>query len=306
MTNPGWGGAANEGAPFQPRCVRHPDRPTGLACTRCGRPSCPDCLREASVGYQCVDCVAAGRKDVRQARTVAGAPLQSQRAQPYATYTLMGLNVLAFLVTVAQSRSIMDNHRGSSLFEAWALFSPYVALGEWVRVVGSGFLHFGLMHLAVNMFALYIFGRDVEFVLGRARFAAVYVISILGGSAAVMAFDTISVTAGASGAVFGLLGAELLILLKMRRSPTPIIAIIVLNVVISVTIPGISFWGHLGGLLAGAAATAGLLYVPGWLGAGNQRDKVVTIGWSSLAIVGLVTLGLIGVRIVQLRDQMGL
>ncbi|NLG55995.1 MAG: rhomboid family intramembrane serine protease [Rhodococcus sp.] len=304
MTNPGWGGA-NDGAPLQPRCVRHPDRPTGLACTRCGRPSCHNCLQQASVGQQCVDCVKSGNKDVRQARTIAGAPLRAQ-AKPYVTYTLIGLNILAFLVTAAQAGSVMDNFPGSSLFESWALFAPLVAVGEWIRVLGSGFLHFGPMHLAVNMFALYIFGRDVEAILGRARFSAVYLLSILGGSAAVMFFDTMSLTAGASGAVFGLLGAELLILLRLKRSPTPIIALIVLNVVISVTIPNISFWGHFGGLAAGAAATAGLLFVPEWLGAGRNREKAVRIGWYAMAAVGVITGTLMAVRVMQLREQFGL
>lgn len=305
MTNPGWGGA-NESAPLQPRCVRHPERSTGLACTRCGRPFCPSCLRPAAVGQHCVECVTAGQKDVRVARTIAGAPVQSQQAKPYVTYSLIGLNLAVFLITVVQSRTIMDNHVGSGLFQAWALYPPLVAAGEWVRLVGSGFLHFGVLHIAVNMFALYIFGRDVEFVLGRARYLAVYAISILGGSAAVMAFDTDSLTAGASGAVFGLLGAELLILLKLRRSPAPIIALIVVNVVISVSIPGISFWGHFGGLAAGAAATASLLFVPQWLAAANERASAARIGWISLAVVAAVTISLIGVRILTLREEMGI
>lgn len=306
MTNPGWGGAANEGTPPQPRCVRHGDRPTSLSCNRCGRPACPDCLREAAVGYQCVDCVADGRRDVRQARTVAGAPIRAQQAAPLVTYILMALNIGVFLVTAAQSRSIMANESASQLFLEWALFPPAVADGQWVRVIGSGFLHFGIIHLAVNMFALYIIGRDTEMILGRARYTSVYLVSLLGGSAAVMALQTSAVTAGASGAVFGLMGAQAVILLKLRRSPAPVLSIIAINVVISITIPGISLWGHLGGLLAGAASTAAFLYAPQALGAGDDREKAVRLGWVSLAVVCVAAVAVIGLRIVQLREQAGI
>ena len=304
MTNPGWGGAANEGTPPQPRCVRHPDRPTALSCNRCGRPACPECLREAAVGYQCVDCVAAGQRDVRQVRNVAGA-VTTQRAVPLVTYILMAVNVGIFLITAAQSRSIMQNQAGSKLFADWALFPPAVVDGQIVRVLGSGFLHFGIIHLAVNMFALWVIGRDTELVLGRARYACVYFASLLGGSAAVMLFQLGAVTAGASGAVFGLMGAQAVILLRLRRSPAPVISVIAINVIISITIPGISLWGHLGGLVAGAAATAGILYGPQLLGAGNNREKAVTVGWVCLGVVMLVPLAVIAIRTLQLRASFG-
>ena len=304
MTNPGWGGAANEGTPPQPRCVRHPDRPTALSCNRCRRPACPECLREAAVGYQCVDCVAAGQRDVRAVRNVAGA-VTTQRAVPLVTYILMAANVGIFLITAAQSRSIMQNQAGSTLFADWALFPPAVVDGQLVRVIGSGFLHFGLIHLAVNMFALWIIGRDTELVLGRARYAFVYFASILGGSAAVMLFQLHAVTAGASGAVFGLMGAQAVILLRLKRSPAPVISVIAINVIISITIPGISLWGHLGGLVAGAAATAAILYGPQLLGAGNNREKAVTVGWICLGVVVLVPLAVIAVRTLQLRASFG-
>ncbi|OUS97516.1 rhomboid family intramembrane serine protease [Rhodococcus sp. NCIMB 12038] len=304
MTNPGWGGAANEGTPPQPRCVRHPDRPTALSCNRCGRPACPECLREAAVGYQCVDCVAAGQRDVRAVRNVAGA-VTTQRAVPLVTYILMAANVGIFLITAAQSRSIMQNQAGSTLFADWALFPHAVVDGQLVRVIGSGFLHFGLIHLAVNMFALWIIGRDTELVLGRARYAFVYFASILGGSAAVMLFQLHAVTAGASGAVFGLMGAQAVILLRLKRSPAPVISVIAINVIISITIPGISLWGHLGGLVAGAAATAAILYGPQLLGVGNNREKAVTVGWICLGVVVLVPLAVIAVRTLQLRASFG-
>ncbi|OYD67416.1 rhomboid family intramembrane serine protease [Rhodococcus sp. OK302] len=309
MTNPGWGGGAAEGIPPQPRCVRHQDRPTSLSCNRCGRPACPDCLREAAVGYQCVDCVAAGQRDIRPVRGVAGNTVSQTPPVPVVTYTLMGLNVLAFLATLVQSRSVMNNQVGSSIFADWALNPGLVASGEWFRLIGSGFLHFGILHLAVNMYALYILGRDTEIVMGRSRYISVYLVSLLGGSASVMAFQPVfsgggvSWTAGASGAIFGIMGAQAVILLRLRRSPVPIISVIAINVIISISLPGISFWGHAGGLLAGAAATAAFLYAPQWLGAGQDREKSVRIGWIGLGAVTVVMFGIIVMRVVQLREQ---
>lgn len=307
MTNPGWGSAAEGGGPQpQPRCVRHPDRPTLLACSRCGRPACPECLRPASVGQHCVDCVAAAERSTPQARTIAGAPVRSDRPSPIVTYVLIALNVLVFGITAAQSGSVMANEQGSALFLDWALWPPIIAAhGEYIRILGSGFLHFGLLHLAVNMFALWVIGRDTELVLGRARYLSVYLVSILGGSAAVMFMETGAVTAGASGAVFGLLGAQAVILLRLRRSPAPVLTIVGLNVIISITIPGISLWGHLGGLVAGAAATAALLYAPQYLGAGTDRDRIVRTGWTALVAVVVVTLLAIVLAVVRLRDQLG-
>lgn len=314
MTNPGWGGApGNEPTPPMARCVRHPDRPTALACTRCGRPACPECLQAAAVGQHCVDCVRAGNAGVRQARTATGASAGGMFG--LVTYILMGLNVLVFAVTALQSRSLLDNNAGSSLFEAWALFPPAVATGDVERLLGSGFLHFGPIHLLVNMFALYIIGRDVEAILGRARYVAVYAVSLLGGSASVMILEApISITAGASGAIFGLLGAQAVILLKLKRSPAPVLVVIGLNVVISISIPGISLWGHMGGLVAGALATAGILFLPSSIGSSRsigapavrRPNRGALIGWIGVGAVAVLSLVIIAVRVLDLRAQMGL
>jgi len=242
-------------------CVRHPDRPTGLACSRCGRPACTDCLREASVGYQCVDCVGAGARGVRQGTTVAGAR-STGRGRPVVTIALVALNLLVFVATVLQARGIMDV-TGSPLFNAWALAPGLVADGDWWRLLTNGFLHFGLIHIALNMIALWMLGQQLEPVLGRWRFLGTYLISLLGGSGACMLFYPADQgVAGASGAVFGLLGAFLVVLIRMRMPVSLILPTIFINVVISVVVPGISLLAHLGGALAGAAATAAIVYVP--------------------------------------------
>ncbi len=250
------------GPPAAPAvCVRHPDRPTGLSCTRCGRPACTDCLREASVGYQCVDCVGAGARDVRRGTTVAGARSGSP-ARPVVTIVLVALNLLVFVGTIVQSRSIMAVTE-SDIFYGGVLVPGLVAQGEWWRLITSGFLHLGLLHIALNMIALWMLGQQLEPVLGRWRFLAMYLISLLGGSAAIMLFYPAGgAVAGASGAVFGLLGAFLVVLIRLRMPVSLIVPTIVINAIISVFVPGIALLAHVGGALAGAAATAAIVYAP--------------------------------------------
>jgi membrane associated rhomboid family serine protease len=187
---------------------------------------------------------------------------------------LIAINVVIFLITVVQDRGLLGN-ADAELFQDWGLRPTAVADGEWWRLFTSGFLHFGPIHLALNMIALWVIGRDLEQVLGRTRFLVVYLVSMLGGSLAVFLVSMLggdlavflragenSLTAGASGAVFGLMGGLAVVLLRMRRSPGPALTIILLNVVISFALPSISILGHLGGLVFGTAVTAGLLYAP--------------------------------------------
>jgi membrane associated rhomboid family serine protease len=265
-----------------PVCVRHPGRETSVRCTRCDRPACPTCLREASVGYQCVDCVAEGARMQPRAATVAGAELSGRSVVVPA---LVAINVVIFAVTVAQSGSLADNFF-APLFQQWTLQPTAVAEGSWWRLVTSGFLHVGPIHLAFNMIALWVIGRDLEQVLGRARFMVVYLVSLLGGSLAVFLFAAeLSKTAGASGAVFGLMGGLAVVLLRLRRSPRPALTIIALNVVITFVVPGLSIFGHLGGLIFGAAVTAGLVYAP--------RDRRAAV--QAVTVLGLLAVIVVGV-----------
>jgi membrane associated rhomboid family serine protease len=276
-----------------PVCVRHPDRPTGLRCVRCDRPACPECLREASVGYQCVDCVAQGRRTVRQPTTVAGARVAGgQPGRPAMSTGLVAVNLAVFAATAAQAGSIGSNDR-SPLFDSWVLWPRgIVSFDEPWRLVTSGFLHFGPIHLALNMIALWIIGRDIEPVLGRARFLAVYALALLGGGVSVFLFSDVNGgTAGASGAVWGLMGALLVLVLRLKLNPQPVLAVIAINAVISF-LPGISLLGHLGGFVTGCLATAALVYAP--------RERLVPIQTISLAMLGLILLALTVVRWAQL------
>jgi membrane associated rhomboid family serine protease len=270
----------------QPCCVRHPDRPTGLLCVRCDRPSCPECLREASVGFQCVDCVREGARSVRTPSTIAGAVLHPGAGSSVVVPALIVVNTALFLFTALQGLSLQNNYR-SALFQDWVLFPPAVVAGEWWRLVTAGFLHYGPVHLVFNMLALWFIGRDLEQVLGRARFSAVYVVSLLGGSAAAFVFGAVySQVAGASGAVFGLMGGLAVVLRRLNRPPRPALTLIAVNVAISIVLPGISLLGHLGGLVVGAAATAVLVYAP-------RADRVrwQVIGIAALVVIVLLAMG---------------
>ncbi|MEU3763733.1 rhomboid family intramembrane serine protease [Amycolatopsis keratiniphila] len=255
-----------------PGCWWHPNRPTGLSCSRCERPACPDCLREAAVGFQCTDCVQAGRqqdrvqqKQYRDAgygsRTLAGAqPARTAVVTP----VLLALNVLIFFITVAQSGSLANNNF-SELFQYGQLWNPATLAGdEWWRILTSGFLQYGLLHIASNAFSLWFVGRPLETALGRVPFTVLYFVSLLGGSVANLVFSDLDAVpvVGASGAIFGLIGAYTVIVIKLRLNPTWLLVILGLNVFITFQVPGISILGHAGGFVAGLLTTFALLYAP--------------------------------------------
>jgi membrane associated rhomboid family serine protease len=237
------------------------------------------------VGHQCVDCVGEVRRTGRRATTVAGA---EPGARPVVVPILIAVNVVVFALTAVQAGSGQRNDV-SALFEAWELVPGLVTAGEWWRILTSGFLHFGLIHLAFNMLALWILGRDVETVLGRGRFLAVYLISMLGGSAAIMLIYGAGATvAGASGAVFGVMGALVVVLRRLRMPPGPALGIIAINVAIGFLIPAISLTAHVGGLLAGAAATVALVYAP----ARNRTTaQAAALGALTLVVLALIAVG---------------
>ena len=260
--------------PGQAACYRHSDRATGIACTRCGRPICPDCMRQASVGFHCPECVREGQASVRRPRGQSGVQRFAARWGA-ATTTLVALNVAAYLVTVIAALpnggGVMQND-ASMLFREFSLF-PACVTGEfriqgicdgggdqpW-RLLSSAFLHFGLFHLVMNMLALLVLGADLERYLGRARFVAVFLVSAVSGGAAVALFaDPISQTVGASGGVFGLLGAAAVVILHNKGDLRPLVSVLVLNAIISF-LPGISLLGHLGGLIGGMLAAVVLVY----------------------------------------------
>lgn len=260
-------------APPAQTCYRHPDRQTGVHCSRCDRPICPDCMSAASVGFQCPECVAEGRRTTRVARTRFGGRMPSRAGT--VTYVLIGINVAVFLVTSAAAGGAALGFGGgtSRLFYDLALVPggqlgdgtvfQGVAEGQYYRLLTSIFLHFGILHIAFNMYALYLLGPQLEQALGRARYLALYILAGLGGSTlSYLLGPQTEVAAGASGAIFGLFGAYYLVARRMGADTTQILVLLGINLVLSFTLPGIDVRGHIGGLLAGLAVGAALVYAP--------------------------------------------
>ncbi len=238
-----------------PACYRHPDRETGLSCSECGRPICTDCVTFAPVGLRCPDHAASDNapKVQRQVqRVVRGARIRPTDA--IVTKILVGLNVVVYLITVAQGSGLNDP--GGSLFNKWALFGPLVDHGDWWRLITSAFLHASVIHIAFNMLALWWLGAPVEMVLGRVRFIGLYLVSGLAGAAGALVANPNAVTVGASGAIFGLLGAGLILEWQATGSIAGnYLTLILINLAISFAVPGISIGGHVGGLIGGILAT---------------------------------------------------
>jgi membrane associated rhomboid family serine protease len=237
-----------------PTCYRHPDRETGVSCSSCGRPICPDCMTPTPVGMRCPEC-ARQRTPVRTIRSTA--------EEPVATYVLIAVNVLAFMGSLAGGGQVASRG-GGSVIDNGALYGPAIGDGhEYWRLVTSGFLHAGLIHIAFNMYLLYILGSLLEPAIGRVRFLVLYFTALLGGSLGALLINPLSLTVGASGAVFGLMGAAVVIMRARGFDPmaSGIPLLIGLNLLITFVFPGISIGGHLGGLAAGTVAALLLVHV---------------------------------------------
>lgn len=228
----------------QTTCYRHPGRETGVSCSSCGRPICPDCMTPTPVGMRCPEC----SRQRTQVRTA-----QSIRGEPRATYVLIGLNVLAFLGLVFGGGGFDG---GGRLFDDGALNGFAVADGEWWRIVTAGFLHAGPIHILFNMYFLYFLGSLLEPAIGTVRFLTVYFVSLIGGSLGAILLSHDVNTVGASGAVFGLMGAGILAMRARGIDPmqSGLGLVLLINLGITFVIPNISIGGHLGGLAAGFVA----------------------------------------------------
>ncbi|HEV7755653.1 MAG TPA: rhomboid family intramembrane serine protease [Mycobacteriales bacterium] len=281
-----------------PVCYRHPRRETYVRCVRCDRPICPDCMNAASVGHQCPDCVHEGSRSVRRGQTVFGGDTAGERGQ--VTRSLIAVNVAMWLLTVVTvvlsgayrpaELGQLIAYGGSSPVTNWGavvdLFrytdGSYggVAAGEYYRLLTAGFLHYGLLHLALNMYALWLLGRECERLLGRWRFLALYLLAGVGGATAVYLFAPNTATVGASGSIFGLIGALFFFFRRMKADVRGLLGLLALNLVITFWVPGISIMGHLGGLAAGAAIGATFAYAP--------RKGRLAVQLGGLALVALL------------------
>ena len=206
-----------------PGCYRHPDRATGIRCTRCERPICTECMIAAPVGFQCPECVAGAAAQTRQATTIAGGALIGR---PMVTYTLIGINLAVFLVQFTVGINAVAGDYG--------MWPVGIAVGgEWWRLVTAAFLHGSFLHIAFNMYVLFALGPTLERILGHSRYLILYVLAAIGGGVASYVFsDMRTVSVGASGAIFGLMGALVVAGRRLRYDVTQVLVLLGINVVI--------------------------------------------------------------------------
>ena len=274
-------------------CYRHPDRETGLSCSECERPICTDCATFAPVGIRCPD--HSGKAQGPRRVTTGVRRVSATGSGALVTKTLIGLNVFVYLAMLAQGGSLGspdgDLYARGALLIRGALSSGEavgLAEGEWWRLLTAAFLHANLLHIGLNMLLLWWVGSGLEEAMGRARYLALYLVSGLAGSAGALLLSPEAITVGASGAIFGLLGAALVLERQTGVSGGPILAIVVINVVLSFR-PGISIGGHLGGLAGGALAMLALSR----FGRGHAL-------YGRLGLAGTVGLAAVGVASVAL------
>ncbi|MET9824333.1 MULTISPECIES: rhomboid family intramembrane serine protease [unclassified Streptomyces] len=282
-----------------PGCYRHPDRETGIRCTRCERPICPDCMVNASVGFHCPDC-AAGRTpgvtgpapSASRPRTLAGGTVA---ADPHlVTKILIGINVAVFIAVQALPSSFLGD---MVLIGRWppVPFVPTegVAEGEWYRLVTTVFTHQEIWHIGFNMISLWFLGGPLEAALGRSRYLALYLVSGLAGSALtyLLASPT-TATLGASGAVFGLFGATAALVRRLNADMRPVAVLLVINLIFTFTWGNIAWQAHIGGLVAGVLIGFAMLHAP--------RERRTLVQYGTCAVVLLVVVGLTLLRTAQL------
>ncbi|WP_225438236.1 rhomboid family intramembrane serine protease [Candidatus Frankia nodulisporulans] len=255
-----------------PRCYRHTDRETYVSCQRCGRPICPDCMRPAAVGFHCPEegrgdsssaghNGGAGRPAQRDPRTVLGGRA-GQARQALVTQSLIVACVVAYFLQGAPGLSGSDRYNGFT--ERFAMNGNQIAVDDqYYRLLTASFLHASVLHILFNMYALFLLGFQLEALLGRVRYLALFVVGAVGGNTLSYLLDgrnTFSV--GASTAIFAFFAAYYVIARRLRIDSTQILVVIGINLLITFTLSGIDKWGHLGGLAVGILVGLLYAYVP--------------------------------------------
>ncbi len=287
--------------PPAPTCYIHPDRTAGSICRRCNRPICPDCMREAPVGWQCARCVHqdSRRTPVTRWRPTAGGRLGNTRVTPIVT-TLIVINVVVYIWEMASHAGIYvfqgaGNNCANIVECRFAMWPAAVHHGQWYRLLTAPFLHANIEHILFNMLTLAIVGSPVEAELGKVRFIAVYLLSALGGSVASYLLSQANVLGvGASGAIFGLMGAYFVLARRRKWEVGNILALIVVNLVIGFASSTIDWRAHIGGMITGAVVTMGLTRsAPARRTAGPGVEVATAAITSVAAIAVLVALTLL-------------
>ncbi|NEY35732.1 rhomboid family intramembrane serine protease [Streptomyces sp. PRKS01-65] len=276
-----------------PTCYRHPDRETGVRCTRCERPICPECMVDASVGFQCPDCVRSGSgtghaPGASRPRTLAGGTLTADPR--LVTKALIGVNLALFLAQLAVGDRFTD--RFTLLGQAYVPLLGSVegvAEGQWYRLLTSMFLHGSTLHVLFNMLSLWWIGGPLEAALGRARYLALYLLSGLAGSAlSYLIAAPNQPSLGASGAVFGLFGATAVLMRRLNQDMRPVVVLLAINLVFTFS-PGfnIAWQAHIGGLVAGVVIGYAMVHAP------RERRTLVQYGTCALVLAAIIVLSLL-------------
>ena len=262
-------------------CYRHSGRETGVSCSNCGRAICPDCMTTTSVGMRCPEC----SKQKTKVKSIGTG------SDPVLTYILIGINVaIALGATLSGASATGGGGAGSStLLSEGSVSRLTVEGGEYWRILTAGFLHVGFLHLLFNMFSLYILGGMLEPAIGRMRFAVIYFVSLLAGSFGALLLTT-DPTVGASGAIFGLMGAAVVVMRNRGVDPmeSGLGVWIGLNLLITFTIPNISIGGHIGGLLGGAVAALLLFELPDRVRMPAVAPTLLACAVGAAAIIGSI------------------
>ena len=267
-----------------PVCPRHPDTVAYVRCQRCDRPTCPACQVPSSVGVHCVDCARRSQAGRRQPRTLLGGNMVSDAL---VTKILIGLCVIVYALQI-----LVPGLAAQSL-ELRLGFMPVVAAQEPWRFLTTAFLHADYMHIGFNMLTLWVLGRTLEPLLGRWRFTSIYLLSALGGSTMIYWLSWpgteswLTLTVGASGAVFGLFSAMFIVQRRFGRDTSGIMALVGINAVVSILGANISWQGHLGGLLVGGIVSAIYAWAP------RGKRKAVGIVGTIVVVIALVALNLL-------------
>jgi membrane associated rhomboid family serine protease len=265
-------------------CYRHPDRGTGLSCSECGRPICTECMTIAPVGIRCPEHAGRPQGVQRMTRGVQRASFEGAGAK--VTKILIGVNVAVYVAELIQGGGVYGT--GSTIYEKGVLWAPFIANGDYWRLITAAFLHYGPFHLLLNMLGLYWFGSLLEQRIGSGRFLLIYVVSGLAGSAGALVASPLNPTVGASGAIFGILGAGLV--LEQQRDYVfggSALGVIIANLVLTFFWPGISIGGHIGGLIGGGASMFALSRF--------GRGHAVYGRPGLLGIAGIVAVGVLSV-----------
>jgi membrane associated rhomboid family serine protease len=280
-------------------CYRHPDRETGVSCSECGRGICPDCMVFAPVGIRCPDHAGVAQGPQRVTRGVRRAAYEGGGA--LVTRILIGINLAVYALNLAQGSTL--SRTSGRLFEEGALVinSPWGGLadGEWWRLLTAAFLHGNLIHIGMNKFVLWLIGTPVEEAIGRGRFLALYLVSGLSGSAGALLWDPGAITVGASGAIWGILGAALILEWQGHHVlGGQALGLILFNVVFTFAVPNISVGGHFGGLVGGALGALALSRF--------GRTHAIYGRPGVLGAAGLVAVGIASVALAYWRVQGGI